>query len=1100
MILPSTPNILKLSSQNRFGHDLTPSPLERAGVRPQCDIYNFLALFFIMLLNWVKVYSLQNKKKHLLFVLCFLLAASSLFAQRPGNAIDSIVGAYNQRALDLLNMARYEESSKLANLALKTQENPVSYTLLAHINNQQNNFEEAARLGEIAKKLNPNFMPAYSELFGAYFGLKKWREAQDIIDWASSKNANGFAPDQVIAIGSALQAENISKVLMILFLALLAGIFFLPIWLGSKNKKDYFAEDSTGKPRMAEAFLLGATFSAIYYLLFFAFSKAIWSTNPVIPASDFAPNIRTSIYEHDGLESFILYVMMLLVVAQTIFILPIVSRLRSNKNLYMGINLAMLGMTGYYFNKIGFFPPIPSMDVKNIFLPVILVTATYGIYLGYLKSPLIGKVGLIILAAFAGLISWAPTSTVDLMYVVEPGLRLIHGFKIPEIYFQYDLYMSFLAAFWLKMNYALVWFPYLGQVSFFLLFIAAFLFADKFFQTKGLSAIFMVALILMRVYCLGYDNPIIFQVTPLRLDLWIILVMVAYKKGTNHWLLGLSLGLLVLFHRNLGLIYLASYFELLLVLFVVGLADLAREKQLNGSSFMALIATHLKQNLANLIIIISSIGLCFVLFHELFSASATIYRKLGVGMIPVSSISFYWHFPILFSCLGVFLFSYRNKLGSKYVGTGFFIVLLAIGNSMYFFGRSHENNILNIAGILVLTVFVLFDILISLTPAKIAEIKEEITAPKNKKDSSVKKVANQEPSKSLEINWHKVYISLPFVLILFMGYYYSDRIAGKLQTQTENLGKGQLTYPLPQMPVDTAAVKQIVHGSEKVYFMDFSWDFYNYYYGHYAPQGYFSPCGAWVYKKDFADFLKDLLSKGYYIVYNVGDIGFFNDYFPLLGYNQTEKVRNMVALSRQPVKFFLPERQETLVHIGIKDSLASVGVENAPITLKDEFTIELIVKPTGTQQANAVILNNQSKFDGVKGFTLQHNGNANQYGFGYSNGSAYMPSVFFTLTDNVWHNLAIVVTRESIKVYDNGNLIITGNAGGLPIANSELPLVIGNKASRDCQFRGFIKEVIISNMALVEQEIKTSPVFDDYPVIAGSPSRRYEAEPDKSQK
>ena len=1043
---------------------------------------------------------LQNKKKHLLFVLCFILSTTGIIAQRPGNTQDSIMGAYNQRALDLLNMARYEESAKLANLALKTQENPVSYTLLAHINNQENNFEEAARLGEIAKKLNPNFMPAYSELFGAYFGLKKWREAQDIIDWANSKNANGFAPDQVTAIGSALQAENISKVLMVLFLALLAGIFFLPIWLASKSKKDYFSEDTTGKPRMAEAFLLGATFSAIYYLLFFAFSKAIWSTNPVIPASDFAPNIRTSIFEHDGLESFILYVMMLLVVAQTIFILPFISKIRANKNLYLGINLAMLGMSGYYFSKIGFFPPIPAMDVKNIFLPVIIVAATYGIYLGYLKSPLFAKIGLVILAAFAGLISWAPTSTVDLMYIVEPGLRLLHGFKIPEIYFQYDLYMSFLAAFWLKMNYALVWFPYLGQVSFFLLFIAAFIFADKFFQTKGLSAIFMVTLILMRVYCLGYDNPIIFQVTPMRLDLWLILVMIAYKKGTNHWLLGLTLGLLVLFHRNLGLIYLASYFELLLVLFVVGLADLARQKQLNGASFVGLITTHLKQNLANLLIIIGSIGLCFVLFHELFSASATIYRKLGVGMIQVSRISFYWHMPVLFSCLGVFLFSYRNKLGAQYVATGFFIVLLAIGNSMYFFGRSHENNILNIAGILVLTVFVLFDILIALTPPKIAELKEEIAAPKTKKDSTTKKVATLDPSKSLDINWYKVYISLPFVLILFMGYYYSDRIAGKLQTQTENLGKGQLTYPLPQMPVDTSAVKQIVHGSQKVYFLDFNWDFYNYYYGNYAPQGYFSPCGAWVYKKDLADFLKDLLSKGYYIVYNFGDIGFFNDYFSLLGYNQSEKVRNMVALSRQPVKMVLPERHETVMHIGIKDSLASVGIESAPLNLKDEFTIELIVKPTGIQQTNAVILNNQSKFDGVKGFTLQHNGNANQYGFGYSNGSAYIPSVFFTLTDNVWHNLAIVVTKDVIKVYDNGNLLITGNAGGLPIANSELPLFIGNKATRDCQFKGYIKEVCISNSALVDQDIKSSPFFGDYPPITGEPSRRYEAEPENAKK
>ncbi len=77
-----------------------------------------------------------------------------------------------------------------------------------------------------------------------------------------------------------------------------------------------------------------------------------------------------------------------------------------------------------------------------------------------------------------------PTSLVDFSFVLYPALRLMNGFKVPEIYFQYDLFLSYLALLWLKLNYSLESFAYLRASVFFPVFCSIFFLRRQVFQDK----------------------------------------------------------------------------------------------------------------------------------------------------------------------------------------------------------------------------------------------------------------------------------------------------------------------------------------------------------------------------------------------------------------------------------------------------------------------------------------------------------------------------------------------------------------------------------------------------------------------------------------
>ncbi|MFI5196353.1 MAG: tetratricopeptide repeat protein, partial [Chitinophagales bacterium] len=597
-------------------------------------------------------YLKKSGKKHFLLFICFIL--TSFFSQAqvqapPGAALsdNAQVLEYNAQALQYLNTAHYDECFEVLDKAVKKNGNAITYYLLARAYNAEYNWDEAIKAGVRALELDTTFKNTYAELFKAYYNSGKWQDAMRVSEIAVKFDREGVIPAEIKATEAAIISQSFSAPVIMLLLLILAGVFCYPVYKASQGSSNFFTPNAGF--RFSEILLLGASTSCILWLLFFAIAHWVWDQHPHINAYDIAVYVRIFIFERDGIESIVLYLLMLVNIFVTLLAIPLLLKIRSHKNIYLTVYSVLFLLAGYYFFKIGFAPPIAAIDTKHLILPAIITLGSVGLYIIYQRFSLLVKLFVVALSAFVGLIALGPTSLTDLSYILDPALRLMHGFKVSEIYFQYDIFLSSIALLWMKMNWDIMAFPYIGQVSFFLFFICAFFFTDKYFRSKGLSVLFLVALLIVRFYTIWGDHPTIFQVTPIRLDLWLILVWVAWKKGIHHWLVGMCLGLLVLFHRNLGLIYLGSYVELLVMMFLLDIIPLVEEKKLNVKSLYDLFLKHLRLNLKNIIVIIASIALCFILFKEMFSASALLYRKLGIGMLPISKLSFYWYVGILYS-------------------------------------------------------------------------------------------------------------------------------------------------------------------------------------------------------------------------------------------------------------------------------------------------------------------------------------------------------------------------------------------------------------------------------------------------------------------
>jgi hypothetical protein len=192
----------------------------------------------------------------------------------------------------------------------------------------------------------------------------------------------------------------------------------------------------------------------------------------------------------------------------------------------------------------------------------------------------------------------------------------------------------------------------------------------------------------------------------------------------------------------------------------------------------------------------------------------------------------------------VLLLRLRDRVPSNYLASGFCLIYLAIGNSVYFFGRSHEFAIIVLSAVLLLLLFLLLD-LVGLT------------------------LANRSGKPASQFIYRNLATILSLAFIASITICYGDSIIHKAAIQARNAGKGQLIYP-SEVPKENvlnviAEVKSVTGDNPKVYFAcdnDFLLD----YYGGYNPVGYYNPVYSWVSKREFNKFLQGLVDEGYYLV------------------------------------------------------------------------------------------------------------------------------------------------------------------------------------------------------------------------------------------
>jgi hypothetical protein len=187
----------------------------------------------------------------------------------------------------------------------------------------------------------------------------------------------------------------------------------------------------------------------------------------------------------------------------------------------------------------------------------------------------------------------------------------------------------------------------------------------------------------------------------------------------------------------------------------------------------------------------------------------------------------------------------RSSAPQSYVICGLLLTFCAIGNSIYFFGRSHEHNILNISIVLMFLCFFMLDLI-----------------------SRVLQKDYPEPDKFTLLRHHtSTCVAVAIVLVVIV--YYADNVSEKRSIQISQLSKGQTIFPLEVQEKDFAPlvsrIRAVTGNSSKVYFVGGP-DFEFYYYGGYSPIGYCNPFSTWIFTKELTRFLQGLLDSGYYLV------------------------------------------------------------------------------------------------------------------------------------------------------------------------------------------------------------------------------------------
>lgn len=602
---------------------------------------------------------------------------------------------------------------------------------------------------------------------------------------------------------------------------------------------------------LLEMTVIATAIAGLLYFGYFQLAPWIWNQNLTLDISDVPIWYLEEVQERDGIEMYALYAMMFL----DLFLVYVLShgwnRFAGKRARYFLVLPLVVACA--FIVSIGFHPPMgtlagramtdilaQSFTVLSVFLPIIAL-------LYYLQQ----RSAYWVLAATASglipvcFISTAPIEWYDYSYILAPALGMLHGAGVSEIYFQYDLLLSLIGLAWMKLQLDLNSFQVVAQSAYYLLLLGAFAFSRHWLLDKRLSVFLLIALVLVRIYAGPGDAVHSFQVTPFRLDLWLILLMLVYFKGPYHWSVGVFCGLMLLLHNNFGIIYSVAYIQLLLTLSVFDTVMIPGKAIKTASTALT---AFLKINYPNLILILLCIAAHYLLFRNTNVPNDFNYVRIGFDFIRIATHSFYWYVLVMSGLSFLLLLRLRSMVPRNYLATGFCLIYLVIGNSLYFFGRSHENNIINISAILLLLLFLLMD-------------------------TASRFLANVsgQPAKPFIHRNLAVIVSLLFITSITI--WYGGSITEKMATQARNIGKGQFIYPseVPEQYVQNtiAEVKSITGGNPKVYFVGDN-DFLMDYYGGYSPVGYYSPVYAWISKHEFNKFLQRLVDQGYYLVVDNG--------------------------------------------------------------------------------------------------------------------------------------------------------------------------------------------------------------------------------------
>jgi len=580
--------------------------------------------------------------------------------------------------------------------------------------------------------------------------------------------------------------------------------------------------------------LLGVSVCLAFALrsLFFAISAWLWHFASDTDLAEVVPWARWAMADRDGAEAYALLFAIGLQGLATALCMMLLARLRASFRAG-AVALLLAAAAAIAWNA----PPRPP--AAEIFITLsgtlwfiagaLLVTALVT-WLGRRSRARVPA----LVAAVLVPVCFVPISYVrlpDLICILGPALRLQYGIRLSDIYLQYDLLPSLLALGWTSSGASPVTF---GSVfvpaSFYALFMGVYLIARRLLRAE-LAAPLLVSVVLIRFYgIIGDVSP---QVGPVRLDLWVLPLGLVLAVGLRHWSVGLLLGALCFFSRSIGMLYLGAY----------GLAvalDFLAQRRASGDGA----AIPFRRALAQLFIgtapVWGIVMLCLLAVRLAFgsfgSDAVAIYHQLGVGMMRIDRTSFYWWLLALTGAAGWLAFTRRARIATPASSAAIFAVTLMVSSSIYFFGRSHELNLLNTSASYLFCFFLCLHL------------------------------AWPEASDAAALRG--LFRATPWLVVATCAYFYSylgvSRTTGQFMEVVTQAPLLQASSGDAIPTINCAEVTEAAGDNDVVFF---SSNDYWYYKGcHLVPRGYVQPLYLSILEKPLAADLAGLLRKGYKVV------------------------------------------------------------------------------------------------------------------------------------------------------------------------------------------------------------------------------------------
>ncbi len=304
--------------------------------------------------------------------------------------------------------------------------------------------------------------------------------------------------------------------------------------------------------------------------------------------------------------------------------------------------------------------------------------------------------------AFLILMGMGTPNYFDYDFFIGPALKIYQGAPLGSFYMQYGLGMTYLFKIMMDLNlriYNIQIILALLTIFWFFLYLRL---VKEFLTDKILIWLFMAVLFSFR-YLAIYFDPIHTPATlPMRLDMWVPLVLVLARFGFFSWVSGVAFSFGYLFDNTFGFFHIIVYITFLCFFLVKGIFEKGFRKVFIERGFL--------KNFIIIVALIISVAFFQIYnFGGLFNPAAKLYTNVKLGFMPVFPHSLFW---VVLALLPYSLYAFSLEKEKKRRHISFFILGLFCLQMTYFFGRSHDTNLLNISGLYILMLFITFDQLV----------------------------------------------------------------------------------------------------------------------------------------------------------------------------------------------------------------------------------------------------------------------------------------------------------------------------------------------------------------------------------------------------